>query len=1131
MDEKNVIPLTSDNDSWNKAVSLLTGYKAPERHTLFDELLGNEKIKQMKVEISKQGYVDYVDPDDFNWRVENAGFNIQNTDFVIPFYMRGGSNGHGVTMYKARITLLGNKNGDGAPVGGVVEGGEFKSQYDNHLGLTGEDAVWTTAPLTQYAYGTGRALERMLDNENGTYGWSWNGKNVANDQAVSLKSFDTAAAAFDRVGEFFSRQQKIVEEWQRRVGTEQDDAWRGQAAGVFWNLIHTIDRQYSGYAKDMGFTGTHSKQGNEIREAKDALSKAARTLQTSWAHWELHMGNPLRWLHDLLVEVTDHVWERNITQITYKVQSVARGGTRTTYHPTSLMDDTATRYGKSDNFGKLTDLSTWKAIGEMAVSHWQASVIENLVEPANAALDEIHNKWSSTNIDLGTVRTRGDDDLTSSYSEDKAAKEKADAEAAAAAAQKKNDDFIAWQKAEAEKAKAEAAKAKAEQEAKEKAAKAEQEAKEAKAKAEQEAKEKEAKAEQERKEKEAKAEQAAKEAEAEQKQAAAEAKAEQKEAQAKAEQEAKEKEAKAEQAAKEAEAEQKQAAAEAKAEEKEAQAKAEQEAKEAEAKQAQARAEQLQISQFNQSRADQESARKEQERKQAEAEAAAAQKEAEAKAEQEAKEKDAEQKQAAAEAKAEEKEAQAKAEQEAKEKEAKAEQAAKEAEAEQKQAAAEAKAEQKEAEAKAEQEAKEKEAEQKQAAAEAKAEQKEAEAKAEQEAKEKEARAEQEAKEAEVRAEQEKAQKRQEEAWQQVQGGTGGLPGRGGGLDLPDGTVIGSGDLNVGDLASQWPDRVDANPFSGDVLTNPGGSHTTLDAHDRLVTQFPDGSSVRIDPDLHTATVTHPDGTVETGPLNVGDLLPNPDGSVTRLGSDGNIVTEFPDGTVSTVDPRTGIGTTTLPDGTVSTGDLNGSPGGLPTAPGFHSGGTSPGSLPGASSGYDYGSYEEELYDESPYESPYAASGASTAAASSGDGGTPLNTGSLPGGLGMSGLNGAGGAGGMPMGMPMGGMGGMGGAGGGNQAQTERVRNVIDDGQPLNSRGARRGPAARPVQDENNVRVSTPRATGTTGSSPFVPVGGAGAPGGRPQTQSGDRAREVWAEEEDDVWGTDDGGAPAVIGR
>ncbi|MEU8522903.1 AAWKG family protein, partial [Streptomyces sp. NPDC048577] len=484
MDEKNVIPLTSDNDSWRKAVSLLTGYNAPARDTLFDELLGNEKIKQMKVEITKLDYVDYADPSDLDWRVDNAGFNIQNTDFVIPFYMRGGSNGNGVTMYKARITLLGSKNGNSAPVGGVVEGGEFKSQYSEHLGLKGDDAVWTTAPLSQYAYGTGRALERMLGNENGTYGWSWNGKNVANDAAVTLKSFDTAAAAFDRVGDFFYRQQKIVEEWQRRVGTDQDDAWRGQAAGVFWNLIHTIDRQYTGYVKDMGFTGTRSKQGNEIREAKDALSHAARKLQTSWAHWEVAMGNPLRWLHDLLVEVTDHVWEKNIRQITYKVNSVGRGNFKTTYHPTSLMDDTATRYGKNDNFGRLTDLSTWKAIGEKAVSNWQASVIENLVEPANAALDEIHNRWSSTNIDLGSVRTRGDHDLTGSYNEDMTAKAADDGAAAAAAAQKKSDDFMAWQKEEAAKAKAEQAAREAEAEQRQAAAEAKAEQKEAEAKAE-----------------------------------------------------------------------------------------------------------------------------------------------------------------------------------------------------------------------------------------------------------------------------------------------------------------------------------------------------------------------------------------------------------------------------------------------------------------------------------------------------------------------------------------------------------------------------------------------------------------------------------------------------------------------
>lgn len=31
-------------------------------------------------------------------------------------------------------------------------------------------------------------------------------------------------------------------------------------------------------------------------------------------------------------------------------------------------------------------------------------------------------------------------------------------------------------------------------------------------------------------------------------------------------------------------------------------------------------------------------------------------------------------------------------------------------------------------------------------------------------------------------------------------------------------------------------------------------------------------------------------------------------------------------------------------------------------------------------------------------------------------------------------------------------------------------------------------------------------------------------------TESGEREREAWVPEEDDVWGTDEGGSPAVIG-
>ncbi|MGW0608017.1 AAWKG family protein [Streptomyces sp. NPDC002640] len=1114
--EEHVRALDADNDSWQKAAYWFTGYDAPHRDTLFESLMGNDGIPQMKVELTRQRHVDYVDPNDFNWRVENAGYRIENTDFVIPFYTTGGddaSAGDQVSMYKARITMLGNKGDDG-PSGGVVEGGEFKSQYDNHLGLSGDKATWSTEKLTQYAYGTGRAMEALLYNENGTVGFGWNNKNVLDAGAVSLKSFDTAAAAFDRVAQFFSTQEKVVAEWQRRVGTEQDDAWRGQAAGVFWTLIDTINRQYKGFADDMGAANGLSKQGNILREARGAFRDAVVELHRSWMTWVTQHSNPLIALNKLLVDITDHVWENNIKQITYKVNSTGGLYTTsyyTTYHAKAGFDQTATRHGKSDNFGPLDELSTWKAVGERAVQHWQAYVIRDLVEPAEAALKAIHNSWSPTTIDLGSVKVRGESDLTSSYKEDLAEKQADDAKKAAEEAQRKQDEFMQWQKDQAAEAKAEQERKEKEAEEKAAAAKAEQERKEAEAKAEQERKEAEAKAEQERKEKEAEQKQAEaeakaeqKEKEAEQKQAEKEAEAERKQAEAEAKAEQKEKEAEQKQAEKEAEAEAKQAEAEARAE----QVRAEQEAKQEEAQkkqeEAQARAEQMQLSQFNMARADQEKARQEQERKQAEAEAEADAKEAEAEAEQAEKEAEAERKQAEAEAKQEQKEK----------------------EAEQKQA---------EAEAKAEEQMRQQEEEQNRL-------------RTEQELRQEQLLTEQEKQEAERQARQEEAQQRQEEAYQQAQAAYerqsegllnpgGGLPGSGGDLN-PGGVSLGSGDLNLGDLGSLRPDGLGSNPYSEDgTLTNPGGSRTTLDDSGRLVTEYPDGSKVQIDPDNRTATVTRPDGTVETGPLNIGDLLPHPDGSTTHLDRNGDIVTEHPDGTVTRVDPDTGIGTTTRPDGTVTTGNLNGSLGDLPSLSGtgssLPSSSTSPSYAPPSftSPSYDFGSYEEELYDESPYESPYASPStpAMTAAQREAETGTPLNTGSLPGGLGMSGM------GGMPMGgMPMGGM-PMGGAGAGNQSESERVRNVIDSGQPLNSRGGRpgAGPAARSVQEENDVRVSPARASAaTTSGSPFLPMGGTpGGPGGQPQTQSGDRAREVWAQDDDDVWGTDEGGAPAVIGR
>ncbi len=85
--------LSATNDRWAEAVKFFTGYPMPARDGLFDTLVGNEGIPLMKVEISDMNQVDYVDTEDYNWLLENAGYKINNTDFVIPFYSASGGDG------------------------------------------------------------------------------------------------------------------------------------------------------------------------------------------------------------------------------------------------------------------------------------------------------------------------------------------------------------------------------------------------------------------------------------------------------------------------------------------------------------------------------------------------------------------------------------------------------------------------------------------------------------------------------------------------------------------------------------------------------------------------------------------------------------------------------------------------------------------------------------------------------------------------------------------------------------------------------------------------------------------------------------------------------------------------------
>ncbi|MEU0580539.1 AAWKG family protein [Streptomyces griseoincarnatus] len=351
--------------------------------------------------------------------------------------------------------------------------------------------------------------------------------------------------------------------------------------------------------------------------------------------------------------------------------------------------------------------------------------------------------------------------------------------------------------------------------------------------------------------------------------------------------------------------------------------------------------------------------------------------------------------------------------------------------------------------------------------------------------------------------------------------------------DLPtqsNGDLSGLGDLDLGSLDG-------LNSDSGSGLRTPTGGETSL-AGDDLLTRFPDGTRATFDTQTGMLTATHPDGSVTTTDLTHGVQVTNPDGSVTSL-DNGMLTTEFPDGSTQVVDPETGIATVTDARGNTETVNLHD----------LNTGNTQTSSADsgildeldaldtlGGGGGVGGGPSTETL---SPSDlnlsnggSLGPATGAGlTAGASVGTDGlvtgaaAPLSDGTTAtgGSLGPGAASGTAGAPGMPgtPGMPMGGMGGAGG--GGDKGNGERVRAVLVDAAEESERRNRRRRSPWNRQEDSDTFLSPASRVATTG-------------GDSPEEEATDQGRRVttsadYLEEDADVWGTEDGGTPAVIGR
>ncbi|MGW1229336.1 AAWKG family protein [Streptomyces sp. NPDC002530] len=309
------------------------------------------------------------------------------------------------------------------------------------------------------------------------------------------------------------------------------------------------------------------------------------------------------------------------------------------------------------------------------------------------------------------------------------------------------------------------------------------------------------------------------------------------------------------------------------------------------------------------------------------------------------------------------------------------------------------------------------------------------------------------------------------------------------------------------------------------TTTHADGTKTTVAANGTVTTVDPDGTKTVSHLGRATSTIHYADGSVAQVGADGTVSTTYKDGSTTRIGPDGTYTTTDADGhrttehlgATGTTSPRTthhadGTSTTTYTDGTVDRTLKNG--GHQITYPDGRTVTTDAYGRTTGSAGTGLGQAGSGGWgDDDFYDYPDAGSGGSPLSGGYSGGTNPGGTdgGRVP----PLGLNPLGGQGLTP--------GGASAAGAGLAAQGTRSTAV---GEAAGARSAR----AAQLAAEEAAALRRPATTSSSGGSPMMPpMGGMGGMGGG--TQSDERERSTWVSEDEDTWGTDEGGVSAVIGR
>ncbi|MEU9453143.1 AAWKG family protein [Streptomyces sp. NPDC048277] len=297
-----------DSDRWARAVRSFTGYPMPSRDGMFDGLTGDEPNGNAPL-ISVA-----IEDRDFMEMTESAyelysGPNIDGHDFVIHFFSPPLVDPDDVDLDDYSDAEL--KEKVYPRLRKVVidfvgpNGQDVKLDYLNPFGWGGSSDTSTLngmkSHLGQYVEGAGNVLYELGYQNNITYDdidFSSNGATVDRSQAMDFGTFTRTAEAYDRVAKFFVEHAETLKQWKESLG-EDTAAWKGKAAEVFHDLIDGLHKNYSGFADQTHpkrFSAEHqskwdwyvssSKQGDAILGAGNAVLTAIRDLYQAWSDWE-----------------------------------------------------------------------------------------------------------------------------------------------------------------------------------------------------------------------------------------------------------------------------------------------------------------------------------------------------------------------------------------------------------------------------------------------------------------------------------------------------------------------------------------------------------------------------------------------------------------------------------------------------------------------------------------------------------------------------------------------------------------------------------------------------------------------------------------------------------------------------